>query len=108
MGDRIKVPVAHSEVRKSFILTAAILLLLANDAPLSPIGISKLLEFLLLVPFKVGSWFVEMATVGDGRTVVWAWVEDTAKMEGLVTFTECAAEDGEGLVATIFWPEVTL
>lgn len=118
VGDKIKVPVAHSEVRKSFILTAVTLLLLPCDAPLSPIGISKLLEFLLLVLFKDGSWFVEMATVGDGRTelhVVWAWVEGIVKMEDLGTSTECAAEDtmggcdgGEGLVATNFWPKVIL
>ena len=104
VGDKINVP-THSELRKSFILTAAILLL-ACAAPLSPTGISKLLESLLLVLFKDGSWFVDRATVGDGRTeLAWAWMEDRAKVEGLVTSTECAVdrggghEDGEGLTA---------
>ena len=103
VGDKIKVP-THSELRKSFILTAVILVC---DVLLSPIGISKLLEFLLL--FKDGSWFVEMTTVGDGRTELVAWVEDTVKVEGLMTSTECAVEDkggrcggGEGLTATSF------
>jgi hypothetical protein len=77
VGDKIKVPTAHSELRKSFILTAAILL--TCDA---------------LVPFKDGSWFMELATVNDGRTE--AWVEGPAKMEGLVSTTECAAEANRG------------
>lgn len=88
VGDKIKVP-THSELRKSFILTAAILL--ACDALSPPIGISELLELLLL--FKDGSWLVEIATVGDGKTELVDWVEDTVKLEGLVTSTECAVED---------------
>ena len=61
--------------------------------------------------FKDGSWFVEVEMVGDGRTeeLAWTWVEDTVKVEGLVTTTECLLEGnrkgidgGEGFIATVF------
>ena len=83
---KIRAP-TYSELRHPstpFMLSPFTAAILACDELLPPIGISKLLEFLLL--FKDGSWFV--GTAGEERTELEAWVEETVRVEGLVIATE--------------------